>query len=280
VEPAATLQSSTRVSWRAHVIELGLGAAAVAAFGAFLVQGLVLAPARAASRPVDLSATGFGVATIAPPIVTLSFLIASVLLLLVLSTRLGRAGWALISLVIVGAIAFTLVVANEEPRLGSGSSTGLGFGSRESGGPQGVFDVDYYPVREGEPFTFTITVRNPGPLPMTVLGLSSSFSKPGPGFVPGLEIVGLGTRSGSIMSGSAAGAEVFQPVRLNEDEEVQLLVVGRGGTCAAGSLEAGESVAILTHLPIAYSVLGSSRVVDVGLPSSVMVPTLVASCVS
>jgi hypothetical protein len=199
-------------------------------------------------------------------------------LLLVLSTRLGRARWALISVVIVGPLALTVVVSNDVPGLGSGSSTGLGFGNRESSGPQGIFDVDYYPVREGEPFTFAITIRNPGRLPMIILGLPGSFSQPGPGFVPGLEIVGLGSRSGSIVSGSVAGAEEFQPVRLNEDEEVQLIVVGRGGTCAAGSFEAGESVAILTHLPMAYSVLGFSRVVDVGLPSTVMVPMLVASC--
>jgi len=275
---AAALQPGTRFSWRPHVVELGLAVAAVLALGGFLVRGLVLAPARATSRPVDLSASGFGVTGSPPPIVALGLLVATVLLLIVLATRLGRAGWALISLVVVGVLAFMFIVAVEQPEPGSASATGLGFEKRESAGPQGIFDFDYYPVATGEPFTLSITVRNPGPLPMTILGLGGTFDKPGPGFVSGLEVVGLGTRSDDLLSGSPSGAEEFQAVRLDEDEEVQLLVVGRGGTCAAGPLVTVESVATVTHLPIAYSVLGVSRIAEIGLPSVVAVPTRVASC--
>jgi hypothetical protein len=281
-EPAATeaaaLQPRTRLAWRAHVVNLGLAVGAVVALAGFLVQGLVLAPAHAASRPVDLSASGFGLAASPPPIVALGLLVAAILLLIVLATRLGRAGWALISLVVVGVLAFMFIVAVEQPEPGSASATGLGFEKRESAGPQGIFDFDYYPVATGQPFTLSMTVRNPGPLPMTILGLGGTFDKPGPGFVSGLEVIGLGTRSDDLLSGSPTDAEEFQPVRLDEDHEVQLLVVGRGGTCAAGPLGAVESVATLTHLPIAYSVLGVSRIVEIGLPSVVAVPTRVASC--
>ena len=277
-EAAAALKSGTRLSWRAHGVELGLAVAAVLALGGFLVQGLALAPARAASRPVDLSASGFGVTASPPPIVALGLLVATVLLLIVLATRLGRAGWALISLVVVGVLAFMFIVAVEQPEPGSASATGLGFEKRETTGPQGIFDFDYYPVATGQPFTLSMTVRNPGPLPMTILGLGGMFDKPGPGFVSGLEVIGLGTRRDDLLSGSPSGAEEFQPVRLDEDEEVQLLVVGRGGTCAAGPLVAVESVATVTHLPIAYSVLGVSRIAEVALPSVVAVPIRVASC--
>ena len=277
-EAAAALKSGTRLSWRAHGVELGLAVAAVLALGGFLVQGLVLAPARAASRPVDLSASGFGVTASPPPIVALGLLVATVLLLIVLATRLGRAGWALISLVVVGVLAFMFIVAVEQPEPGSASATGLGFEKRESAGPQGIFDFDYYPVATGQPFTLSMTVRNPGPLPMTILGLGGTFDKPGPGFVSGLEVIGLGTRSDDLLSGSPSGAEEFQPVRLDEDQEVQLLVVGRGGTCAAGPLVAVETVATVTHLPIAYSVLGVSRIAEIALPSVVAVPIRVASC--
>jgi hypothetical protein len=170
------------------------------------------------------------------------------------------------------------VIASETPTRGAGSTSGLGFDHRESVGIQGTAHFDYYPVAKGEPFTFAITVRNPGPLPMTILGLASTFTEPGPGFVPGLEIVGLGMRSGSVIRGTPDGAQEFQPVLLAAGEEVQLIVVGRGGTCAAGSIAAMESIATATHLPLAYSVLGAPRVIDIGLPAVIAVPTLVDSC--
>jgi hypothetical protein len=282
-EPAPTVDP-TAIRWprirasRPGRRELVMAVAAAVAFGAFLVQGLVLAPVHGPSRPLDLSATGFGVAAPASPVLALGMLVATLALLMILAARIGRAGWAILGLVVIGILAIALTVVNLRPVAGSGSATGLGFERRESAGPQGIFAVDYYPVGADEPFTFSVTIRNPGPLPMTILGLAETFTKPGPGFVPGLEIVGLGTRGGSTINGIPGGAAEFEPVRLATNEQVQLIVVGRGGTCAAGSLEAMESVAILTHLPIAYSVLGANRVVEMDLPATVMVPTLVASC--
>lgn len=259
-------------------VEVLLTAAAATTICAFLVVALVLAPGHEAARPLDTSATGFGLAPSVTPIAALGLLVASLTILMVLAARIGRMGWAILSGAVVALVAIALVIANEEPVRGGRAVPGLGFDHRESTGIQATTHFDYYPVAKGEPFTFAITLRNPGPLPMTILGLPSTFTEPGPGYVPGLEIVGLGVRSGSVTRGTPDGAEEFQPVLLGAGEEVQLVVVGRGGTCAAGSMAAMESIATATHLPIAYSILGATRVVEIGLPAIITVPTLVQSC--
>lgn len=264
---------------RVGPVELLLAAAATTTIGGFLVVSLVLAPAQSAVRALDTSATGFGLAPSVSPVVALGLLVASLTILMILAARIGRTRWAILSGALVALVAIALVIANEEPIRGERSVAGLGFDHRESTGIQATTHFDYYPVGKGEPFTFAITIRNPGPLPMTILGLPSVFTEPGPGYVPGLEIVGLGTRTGPVIRGGPEGAQEFQPVLLGAGEEVQLVVVGRGGPCAAGSMAAMESIATATHLPIAYSVLGATRVVDIGLPAIITVPTVAESCV-
>jgi hypothetical protein len=130
-----------------------------------------------------------------------------------------------------------------------------------------------YRVAPGEPFTMATTIRNPGILPVTILGLDGiRTSEPNP-YVA--SIVGLGwipqPTDGAItfMSAKPEDASASWPVTLTPGEQLAIVIVGRGGPCA-------EAVGIntilpLTHLDLRYRVLGLERTTDVGMPALVFV---------
>ena len=123
----------------------------------------------------------------------------------------------------------------------------------------------------GEPFTIATKIRNPGPLPLTILGLDGDrTTQPNP-YVG--SIVSLGwvvqPTDGPItyLSANPADASASWPVTLAPGEELAITVVGRAGPCAdpAGAV----TTVPLSSVDLAYRSLGVRRTAEVGLPAAV-----------
>jgi hypothetical protein len=126
-----------------------------------------------------------------------------------------------------------------------------------------------YALSPGDSFTVATTVRNPGVLPMTILGLDGiATSELNPHLV---SIAGVGwtvqpTDDGTVtlLSARPEDASASWPVTLAPGEELAIVLVGRGGPCAD---PAGSAVALgLTRFKMAYRVLGFERSTELGMP--------------
>ncbi len=131
-----------------------------------------------------------------------------------------------------------------------------------------------FDVSPGETFTLGGVIRNPGVLPMTLLGLDVVQPTSGNPYVAA--IVGLGwvpqpTDDGRVHVVSAApgSASAAWPITLAPGEELSILLLGRAGECA----EAGATgtAGLLFHVPIRYRVLGIELTSELPLPASTFV---------
>ena len=139
-----------------------------------------------------------------------------------------------------------------------------GDGGEVNYGLDGLMENVTYRLSPGEPFSIATKIRNPGPLPLTILGLDGDrTTQPNP-YVG--SIVSLGwvvqPTDGPIthLSANPADASASWPVTLAPGEELAIAVVGRAGPCAdpAGT---ADSVP-LNSVDLAYRALGVRRTVD------------------
>ena len=137
-------------------------------------------------------------------------------------------------------------------------------------GLDGLMEHVTYRLSPGESFIIATKIRNPGALPLTVLGLDGDrTTQPNP-YVG--SIVSLGwvvqPTDGPIthLSAKPEDASALWPVTLAPGEELAIAVVGRAGPCAdpAGTVD----TAPLGSIDLAYRSLGVRRTVEVGLPAS------------
>jgi hypothetical protein len=151
--------------------------------------------------------------------------------------------------------------------------------SREFGGIQELLAYDLSP---GETFTFAGIVRNPGILPLTILGLDgtrATGSNPHVATIVGLGWVKQPSDDGRIQLLSAApeSVSVAWPLTLAPGDEAAIVVVGRGGPCA----EPGGTgpVLPLVRYAMTYRVLGVERSEEIGLAAPLFVAAKVSCTV-
>jgi hypothetical protein len=162
-----------------------------------------------------------------------------------------------------------------------GFETGSAWGPRTGLGVQagalpasGGVDVWYVTAEPDGPIVFAFNVRNPGPLPIRLLGVvqdeyrSSSF--------PSWTAVWLYENEDGGLP-AVEEATPFRPVDVPPDGHVALYVVGRAGACAFGPsfrLEDAEEMTYASsrRLLVAYAVLGLSSVGEVELPVALAQP--------
>ncbi len=254
-------------------------AAAIGALAGFVGLGLVdvLRPP-ADVVPMEVGASAVGLANAAVPVVPITLLgLAAVAIAMLVQGR-GRAGRvAILGLVASVALVGGSAIFNSRPDADSDQHSwvaGFGAGPVEHFGPYSMSDAVTYPVRPDEPFTFASTVRNPGPLPITILGLDGvQGTEPNP-FVA--SIVGLGwvvqpVDDGTIhvLSGMPADASVAWPITLAPGEELGIVLLGRGGPCASPEGTAGNLP--IMWVKVIYRVLGIERSEAVGLPAAILI---------
>ncbi len=269
----------------------GLAAAAVIALivvGAFASRPVV--PDVGSSAAPDASAATFDPAVEGPGIVMLSDESPSP------PDTLAFVPWAVATIggVVLGIVALTggrlrrLAAVAGVVVLAAGAnglSSHPGFEMGYAWGPQMGLDVQadappasdgpdvlYVTAEPGGPIVFTFVVRNPGPLPIRLLGVVERQG-PSPGF-PRWTAVWLHEDA----SGGLPGVEEatpFRPVDVPPDGYVALYMVGRAGACAFGPsfrLEDDGAYASTRQVRVAYAVFGLSSVGDVELPVTLAQP--------
>jgi hypothetical protein len=160
-------------------------------------------------------------------------------------------------------------------------ATGLGFDhwGTETQSVAGS-DQAFFHVRPGEPFTFSFTLTNHAPVPITVEGLVPDA--PNLGF----RLTGLGLQrpiAGVDPDGWAVSADVaesvpFTPIQIQPDQYRLIVVTGKAGPCAGG-WEAGTNATGMSfdRITLAYSAVGAERTEQVPLPLTVEIP-IVEGC--
>ncbi len=138
----------------------------------------------------------------------------------------------------------------------------------------GIREFVTYDVAPGDTFTMGGIIRNPGVLPLTILGLEDvqqTTTNPYIAAIVGLGWVPQPTDDGrvSVVSAAPGSASAGWPVTLAPGEELSFLALGRAGACA----EAGSrsSVGPLFYFPVRYRVLGFEQTAQVPLPASAFV---------
>jgi hypothetical protein len=143
-----------------------------------------------------------------------------------------------------------------------------------SRGLDGLRELVTFDVGQDETFAVGGVIRNPGVLPLTILGLQDRQQTTGNPHVAA--IVGLGwipqpTDDGQVhvISAAPASASSAWPVTLAPGEELSVMVLGRGGECA----EAGGTgpLSLLQYFPVRYRVLGIEQTVQIPLPVTAFV---------
>jgi hypothetical protein len=176
-----------------------------------------------------------------------------------------------------GILLLSSVNSTWEP-LGVGSASGPGTGLSEViHYPRSGTDF-IYRVKPNEAFTYLVTVRNNGPVAVTLLGLrrdpTANASPP-----PARDYVsnGLGLlRDPNVVSADPTNVVSFHPVDLAPDQEVTVVVAWLGGSCAnpAGTWHVDtdlEQSSILVRF--VYEVAGWRRVGTIYPPFDISVPT-------
>jgi hypothetical protein len=157
-----------------------------------------------------------------------------------------------------------------------------------AGGPgTGLSEVIHYPrsgtdyiyrVKPNEAFTYLVTVRNRGPVVVTLLGLlrdpdATASPPPARSYVSN----GLGLlRDPSFISADPSNVVPFHPVELAPDQEVTVVVAWLGGSCAnpAGTWHVDtdlEQSSIIARF--VYEAVGWRRVGEVYPRFDISVPT-------
>lgn len=140
----------------------------------------------------------------------------------------------------------------------------------------GVTEQLTYALAPGETFTFATTIRNPGVVPVTVLGLDgvrTTAPNPYVALVDGLGWVVQSMDDGTITTLSARpdDAAASWPVPIRPGGSLAIVIVGRAGPCADPN--GTVSGLPLTHVNVVYRVLGFERSTEVGLPAVLSFPS-------
>lgn len=140
----------------------------------------------------------------------------------------------------------------------------------------GVTEQLTYALAPGEMFTLATTIRNPGVVPVTVLGLDgvrTTAPNPYVASVVGLGWVVQAMDDGTITTLSARpeDAAASWPVTIRPGGSLAIVIVGRAGPCADPNGTA--SGLPLTHVGVVYRVLGFERSTEVGLPAVLSFPS-------
>ncbi len=268
------------VSWSASVGTgprdrwlLALAASAVVGLIGLAVAG----GTSSGAAPLDPSAVGVGLARAALPIIPGALVLTAIASLMVMA---WRGGWRrkIGILGLIAVVGWSGVMAIESSRPGTEKTEetwvgGLGAGPVEHFGPGGFSDYQPFLVGPGEPFTLGVTITNPGPLPITILGLDGIQLHS-----PSLAIVGLAripqpTADGTVtvISARPADAVVSWPVTMAPGDDVALVFLGRGGACA--SPDGIWNTLPTNWIDLTYRVAGWDRVETIGLPVTIAVPT-------
>jgi hypothetical protein len=185
------------------------------------------------------------------------------------------------SLGFVGGLAFIVFVPSLIPAhsVSEGAVSGPGPDVSEirSDGPP-FFDLDgqaavrgpnyVYRVRPGDAYTYVVSVRNDGPLPITLLGM------PAGGAASGLGLL----RDPTDTSAEPANVVAFHPVELSPGTEVALVVAAVAGPCADPTLAEEPPVVrwptgvVAVNFAFVYDIFGWRRVDDIWAPFAVTVP--------
>jgi hypothetical protein len=262
-----------RSGWKA----LGAGLASVGSIAAILVLALTLAsslPGPAAevgnaspAGPEGLEGTGIldRVAPLLPwipPATGLGLAVA----LLAFARRRGRSVPVAL-LAALGLAGLGIALAAHPPLgiSGWGPQEGLVVEARPdtaSPGPAVLAIV----ARPGERFGLRLLLRNPGPLPMRILGVVQPASEGA--VLPRWTGAGVlvGAPPGSMLGWEEASP--FEPFELPPEGLREIFLVGRASSCATGPLFGAEEWATATRfiapqIRIAYSVLGLSTEVAI-----------------
>jgi len=239
----------------------------------------------AARLPLDVNAPSLGLASPVLPVVPLALIATAVIALVMAARNGGRLRRvALVGVVaLVGLLGWWAIDGSRPTGANDQRSwvAGLGAGSVERGGA-GVFDHQTYPLRPDEPFTLAMTIRNPGVLPLTILGLDGvQATQPNPyvASIVGLGTVDQPTDDGTVQALSARpeDASVAWPVTLSPGDELAIVLLGRAGPCAEPN-GTGSTLPIL-WVQLTYRVLGIERSEPIGLPSVMWVPAKVTCTV-
>ena len=107
-----------------------------------------------------------------------------------------------------------------------------------------------YRLRPGEAYTYIASVRNDGPLPITVLGRERIETRPGP--------YGLGLlRDPAKLSADPSNVIPFSATTLWPGQAVAIVFIDAEGSCANPAATLGPTGASVASLPgLVYDVLG------------------------
>jgi hypothetical protein len=257
--------------------ERRLVAAALAALTGLLALGAsdLVRPA-AAGLPLDVDAATIGLASPTLPVVPVT-LLATAIVALLLVARSG--GWrrrlTVGALIVLVGLAGWWAFDGSRPVPSANWIPGRGAGQVERGGG-GLFDAQTYPLQPDAPFTFGMTVRNHGALPVTILGLDgvqSTVPNPYVATIVGLGSVEQSTVDGFVTTLSARPEDttVAWPSTVAPGEEIAIVLLGRAGPCAEPT-GTGSGLPFL-HVQVTYRVLGIERSETVGLPVALFVPS-------
>ncbi len=278
VESSIDLDPQPPVAWPTRVLGawsdrrlVFVSLAAMAGLSVVAVMDLLLPPSTSVRLDPGVDGTGRAV----PGVSILPFvLIAIAIGSLAVYARQGR--WlrriGVVILVAVVGWALSGVVDQTVPSpLVRDRGWVSGEASEVDYGLNGLMEHATYRLSPGEPFIIATKIRNPGALPLTILGLDGDrTTQPNP-YVG--SIVSLGwvvqPTDGPIthLSADPADASASWPVTLAPGEELAITVIGRAGPCAD---PAGTADSVLNSIDLAYRALGVRRTATVHLPATLL----------
>jgi hypothetical protein len=281
-DEGGTVRRSRWPAWPAWAVrsDRDLVLVVFAAIAGMALLGVVdlLLPARTDVR-LDPTIDGVGVARGGLSIVPI-VLVGIALGALSMYARQGRwrRRFGVLTFAVLVGWTTSVVVGQTMPAI---PATDRGWVAGEGGevvwrGVAGLGEQVAYELDPGDAFTFATTIRNEGFLPLTILGLDGvRTTQPNPYVV---SIVSIGwvvqpTDNGQVtyLSAKPGDASASWPVTLGSGDELVIVVVGRGGPCA----DAGGTITDLplTHVDLAYRVMGFQRSTEVGLAAILSFPS-------
>ena len=158
-------------------------------------------------------------------------------------------------------------------------ASGIGFTMVEPlPGSVGGVPVLYETVGPNEPVAVVFDIRNPGPLPLTLLGV---VEDPNAVATRRWTAVWLGRHSNVI--GFTDDTTIFQPTTVQPGDSVVVYLVGKSGPCAYGpGYASAQDVGGYTNrgrqLRLAYSLLGLPTSAEITPPMEIVEPIRNAPC--
>ena len=188
----------------------------------------------------------------------------------------GVVGGVLLSIAAISAIALSF-----HPGFAFGSEIGpvLGYGVQVTAAPGSDGpDTWYDTAAPGQPIEIVFTIRNPGPLPIRLLGVvQDPYAKQMVIYRWSALWLGGDPNDGRTEIGSP---QPFEPVDVQPGGELRVYLVGKAGKCAYGpsfSLAGNPEIAYASRgrqIHFAFSVLGLPSGGDVTLPVALAEPTV------